>query len=226
MSNVKNRIPSLPVLRDRFIADFEAGTLTANPDFKGRRGQQKAGKPCGHVTSDGRTMVGINGKQYPLTRVLWKMWTGRDPGPLYIDHINGDVADNSISNLRTVTPGENRMNSRPAAKSGHKGLHYYEAADGSGRWRVQLCRVVGRGPVGVKGSRDGLVRKTYSYGTFKSLAAAKARHAEVIQDWGIGDLQPRSVFEPVAKPLPDDPNDLKPGDNWLNDMVQNAMGAA
>jgi hypothetical protein len=222
MSNVKNRLPALPILRARFTADFENGLLISREDFKGRRGQQKGGRPAGSQNRQNRRyFVGINGKQYALSRVLWKMHTGRDPGALYVDHINGDVADNRISNLRLVTPGENRMNSKTAAKSGFKGIYSYVNAKGENRYRVQVCRVTGTGPVGEKGSRDGRVRKTFSYGTFKTLREAVAKYEQVKKEWGMEAFsRPVAPIVSVSLPaLPDDPNDLKPGDCWLNDMI-------
>ena len=223
MPTVKNRLPALPVLRERFIPDFNGGTLTNHPEFKGRRGLQKAGEIAGHKSkSNGRIFVGINGKQYSLSRILWKMHTGRDPGLLYVDHINGDVADNRISNLRLVTPGENRMNSKAASKSGYKGIYQYITKGGQVRYRVQVCRVTGTGPHGEKCSRDGRVRKTYSYGTFKTLREAVAKYEQVKAEWGMTAFsRPVAPMVSVTLPmaLPNDPNDLKPGDNWLMDMI-------
>jgi len=223
MSNVKHRLPPLPVLRDRFIADFEKGTLTANPAYKGRRGNQKAGKPCGTSQADGRVKVGICGRQYPLARVLWKMHTGRDPGDLYVDHINGNVSDNRISNLRLVTPGENRMNSKTSSKSGFKGIYQYTTKKGELRYRVQVCRVTGRGPVGEKCSRDGLKRKTFTFGTYKTLREAVARYEEVKAEWGMEAFsRPVAPLVSVTLPcaLPDDPKDLR--DHWLMDLIHGA----
>jgi len=218
MSNVKHRLPPLPVLRERFVADFEKGHLYLNESFKGRRGRSKVGVPVGHVTPEGRTLVGINGRAWPLPRILWKMHTGRDPGALYVDHINGDVSDNRISNLRAVTPGENRMNSKASSKSGHKGIYIMHTRKGEPRFRVQICRVVGTGPVGEKCSRDGRRRKTFCYGTFKTLEEAKAKYIAVVKDWGLESMTRPSALTPI-RPLPDDPNDLT-----LHDL-RNIFGA-
>ncbi len=183
-SVVKHRLPSLPVLRERFIPDFENGRLLYKPGFRvcgKRRSQTVAGCPG----KEGRKFVGINRRQYAVARVLWKMYTCRDPGALYVDHINGDHTDDRICNLRAVTAGENRMNSKVAAKSGHKGVYMIKLKSGGFRYRVQVCRVLGEGPFGEKRSRDGRVRKTYSYGTFKTLEEAVERYEQVKKEWGM-----------------------------------------
>ena len=53
-------------------------------------------------------------------RVAWRLMTGEDPGHLYVDHINGDRADNRWENLRLVTPQQNAWNRKA------KGYTYIE----------------------------------------------------------------------------------------------------
>lgn len=61
----------------------------------------------------------------------------RPPAGMYTDHINGDRLDNRRSNLRFVTPGQNRTNS--AAKrtnaSGYKGVVRSQFDD---RWVAKI----------------------------------------------------------------------------------------
>ena len=209
MSLVKNPLPPVSELRKRFRADFETGQLFIHEDCPYDTGRTALGGKAGSYAG-GRYRVCINGRLYPAPRILWALHTGRDPGPCVIDHIDGDTLNNSISNLRAVTPSENRMNCVHHSSSGSKGIHHYVTRKGEDRWNVQLCRVTGRGPVGEKGSRDGKTRKTYAFGTFRSLAEAKARYAEVVREWGLEGwtreqyLNPTSEVQPEAlRNLPD-----------------------
>ncbi len=183
-SVVKYRLPSLPVLRERFVPDFENGILHYKPGFS-VPGKPKSKTIAGSAGKEGRRFVGIHRRQFAVARVLWKMYTCRDPGALYVDHINGDHTDDRICNLRAVTAGENRMNSKVAAKSGHKGVYMIKLRSGKIRYRVQVCRVLGEGPKGEKRSRDGRVRKTYSYGTYETLEEAVERYEQVKKEWGM-----------------------------------------
>ena len=44
-----------------------------------------------------------------MHHAVWAVCKGRWP-ELQIDHVNGDVTDNRIENLREVTPSENKLN--------------------------------------------------------------------------------------------------------------------
>jgi len=206
MPAVKNRLPPLPELRARFIPDYEAGTLTLNPDFKGNAGRSKRGERVGSRSPgrDGRVRVNIAGVLYPIARILWAMHSGRDPGQNYIDHIDGNPSNNTIHNLRSVTPGENRINSVASSNTGRKGVTVIYTKTGEPRYRVQICRVIGRGPVGEKGSRDGCRRKTYTFGHYKTLEEACARYAQIMADWGLTDFtRPEYMAPPKTLRLPD-----------------------
>ena len=175
-----NKLPPVPVLRSIFTADFEEGKLYWGPTAKRHKGCE-AGYPNRHLKN--RRMVVLEEKTYSVSRILWAMHSGRDPGPLYIDHINGDPSDNRIVNLRPVTPGENGTNKLAYCKTGVRSV--YELAplkDGTRRFSVQLCRSLGRRDDGSH------MRKTFCFGVYKTLDEAARRAAEVHAEWGMLDF--------------------------------------
>lgn len=70
--------------------------------------------------------VGFEGKRYLAHRIIWTLHHGKPPVGV-IDHINGQPWDNSIENLRDVTPTQNRWNSRPAGRNrtGFRNVHEF-----------------------------------------------------------------------------------------------------
>lgn len=76
--------------------------------FVYRRGQ-RAGQLISNKTEQGYAVVRINGVQHLAHRVAWLIATGEMPQG-FIDHINGDRADNRISNLRVVDVTLNNQN--------------------------------------------------------------------------------------------------------------------
>jgi AP2 domain/HNH endonuclease len=50
-----------------------------------------------------------------------------------IDHINDNKLDNRRSNLRTITPGQNRKGPNKTGLSGYRGVSFHHQ---SGKWRV------------------------------------------------------------------------------------------
>ena len=67
-----------------------------------------AGTPVGGVCADGYVRLGqhCSGHQY-AHRLIWETCKGPIPAGYYIDHLNGNKADNRIVNLEAVTPAEN-----------------------------------------------------------------------------------------------------------------------
>ena len=80
------------------------------------------GMVAGAINRDGYRRVKINYQLYAVHRLVWVMH-GNDPVP-FVDHINGDVLDNRIENLRAATHSQNCMNRRQRSdnKSGIKGV--------------------------------------------------------------------------------------------------------
>jgi hypothetical protein len=75
------------------------------------------------------------GEAYVAHRIIWKMVHGTDPET--IDHINGDRSDNKLTNLRSVSLGENLKNqSTPKSNtSGAVGVSYDRRLS---RWRARI----------------------------------------------------------------------------------------
>lgn len=67
-----------------------------------------------------KTTISVSGvKRWRLVhRIVWETHRGPIPEGMEIDHINGDKADNRISNLRVVTHGDNLRYAAVAGKCG------------------------------------------------------------------------------------------------------------
>ena len=167
-----NRLPPIAVLRELFIADPEAGTLTL--------------KSSGSTYAP-RSGVTINGLRYNVHRILYAMYTGRDPGPLYIDHINRDPTDHRRCNLRAVTAAENGQNKRSYSKTGYRGVYPRFLKDGTPRYIIQIHRKVPQ--------PDGSLKpKTYVHGYFSDLEEAVRKAEEMFILYGADQFLPVSEF--------------------------------
>lgn len=89
--------------------------------------KQKIGEVVGSKDAKGYVIIRFAGKQYKAHRLAWLVIHGSWPKG-EIDHINGEVSDNRITNLRDVPKSINQQNRRAV-----KG--YYK--DGN-RWRAQI----------------------------------------------------------------------------------------
>ena len=109
------------------LLEYRDGELYWKQPGKSRQ----MGKPVGSVNGDGYKRVKINRKLYAIHRLVWVLH-GNDPVP-FVDHINGDVLDNRIENLRAATHSQNCMNRRVRfdSKSGVKGVNLRK-----GKWHT------------------------------------------------------------------------------------------
>jgi hypothetical protein len=98
--------------------------------------------------------VGVGGKHYRLHRVIFFMHHGYLPD--VIDHIDGDILNNKIENLRPATHTQNMRNTKLSSRnnSGVKGVNWDKK---SNKWRVHI-------------SVDG---KTKTFGRFKDMELAE-----------------------------------------------------
>jgi len=103
------------------------------------------GKPAGSVTVGGYIHVVMDGKYYAGHRIAWLIVNGEwvEYPAFEIDHINGDRADNRLSNLRKVTKSQNQRNAgqRINNTSGVHGVNWkpkYNSTPGDGRWVARI----------------------------------------------------------------------------------------
>lgn len=100
-------------------------------------GRIKPGTAAGYPTRCGGIKVMFMKKAYWAHHIVWLMHKGRLPD-CFIDHINGNRADNRIENLRPCDQSENMQNLK--AKSigayGLRGVHKYRG----GKWASAITK--------------------------------------------------------------------------------------
>lgn len=102
--------------------DPEAGVFTWK---EGRPNQVSAGDTAGYTRRDGYMILVVDRKCYLAHRVAWLLAHGKWPAAM-IDHIDGNPANNRLSNLREATCAQNMMNMAlsPKNTSGVKGVSW------------------------------------------------------------------------------------------------------
>ena len=94
------------LVRKLFNYDPETGVFTWKSKTKPAT---QIGAIVGYVTKSGYRALGFNKKTYLAHRIAWLYFYGEFPKH-QIDHINRNRDDNSICNLRDVTPSQNSQN--------------------------------------------------------------------------------------------------------------------
>ena len=89
----------------------------------------------GFSHSSGYGRVSIKGKSYYLHRLAFLYVDGEMPE--FVDHLNGDVSDNSWGNLRKCTRAENNRNTKLSKNnsSGFKGVDWSKPMN---KWRSRM----------------------------------------------------------------------------------------
>ena len=110
------------------------------------------------VRPKGLRRIGVDGKHYQANRLAWLYMTGKWP-KLGISYINRNPSDTRWTNLREVTPSQQRRRARSTNKLGVKGV-----------WKTQTGRYVAE----IKGAG----KRTY-IGLFDTIEEAGAAYAKV-----------------------------------------------
>lgn len=117
------------------ILEYEP--LTGHFRWKVAKGYKiKVGSIAGSPTGRGYIRIVIDNKKYMSHRLAWLYTFGEWP-PKFIDHVNGDKSDNSLTNLRVATRSENGYNTTTPKNntSGIKGVHWHV---GEEKWRGRM----------------------------------------------------------------------------------------
>lgn len=136
-------LPPLDVVAELLSYNPESGAFTWK---KRTGGKVTKGSPAGCVysTTHGRNltkryvMIKIQGSAYAAHRLAWLLTHGVDPGEQIVDHINQDSLDNSIANLRLVSPSENNWNNicpQGNSTSKRRGVYFHKQ---SGKWAAEI----------------------------------------------------------------------------------------
>lgn len=98
----------------------------------------KLGRKVGCINSRGYLLVTVKFKKYQLHRIIWEMHNGPIPKGAMVDHVNGNILDNKIENLRLANGSQNLCNQGLGKrnKSGFKGVCWHKTVK---RWVAQIC---------------------------------------------------------------------------------------
>ena len=119
---------------EKLSYDADTGVITWTGNSR------KSGKIAGHVASNGYRFIVVSSKgkrkNVGAHRIAWFLHYGGWPLE-YLDHIDGNPDNNSISNLRECTHAENMANIKKHAEGRHgfKGIYQNK---GSKRFYAQI----------------------------------------------------------------------------------------
>lgn len=131
-------MPPTRLLHELLRYDHATGVFTWKVDP--RFGRRRRGMVAGCLNRAGYTIIGIPGHgQLFAHRLAWAYVNGPVPAGMEIDHIDGDVANNAIPNLRLATSSQQKQNKRVQSNNrcGLKGAYYHACHKGK-KWRSQI----------------------------------------------------------------------------------------
>lgn len=89
--------------------------------IKANRGKSRVGEIAGSQAGNGYMQIKINNQVYAQHRLAFLYVNGRMPAD-EIDHINGDIQDNRICNLREASSSINKENRRRPKSNSASGI--------------------------------------------------------------------------------------------------------
>lgn len=136
--NMPKSVPMPAELVQRIVSvmqyDTETGEFT-RPDR--RPGHIGSMRKAGWLNDVGYRMFAFEGRDFLAHRVVWAIYHG-DPGPLYIDHINGIRSDNRLSNLRATTQIVNMQNLKRPHSDSTSGVLGVSWSKSKSKWVVRM----------------------------------------------------------------------------------------
>jgi hypothetical protein len=130
--NILSNISLRKYLMEHLLYDPDTGMFIW---IKAPMGSIKVGTIAGTVTRNGYLRLVLQNKHYSMHRMVFLYMEGYIPE--LVDHINGNVRDNSWKNLREATKSTNACNRGiPISNtSGIKGVSFDKS---NNKWRAQL----------------------------------------------------------------------------------------
>ena len=95
------------------------------------------GAVAGTINNRGYIIITLYGKRYLAHRLAWLHIHGEFPLES-IDHINGNVADNKLSNLRNVTQSANMQNQRNPRSDNTSGFLGVTYSKRNNKWQASI----------------------------------------------------------------------------------------
>jgi hypothetical protein len=134
--------PTQEQLRATFSYDSATGVFTRLVDGERcghnlNRPAAKRGDVVGYVGAGGYVLIRAGARSYRAHRLAWLYVYGEWPGE-FIDHIDGNVKNNAISNLRKATNSQNQQNKTDESSrsnTGYLGVSFHKS---SGKFRAQI----------------------------------------------------------------------------------------
>lgn len=137
MGNARPKIKS----RDEILSILDVNCVTGEIFWKAdpKRGAawnaKHAGRRAGGRNSQGYWVVNIGNSHHRAHHIVWLVATGVATD--WIDHIDGDRANNRVNNLRSVTRSENQRN-RARSANNPSGVFGVSLDSKRGLWRARV----------------------------------------------------------------------------------------
>lgn len=133
------KYPSKDELLESVVYDETSGSIR----WRHTTAQKRAGDIAGYLNETG--YIYIRFRSYGFLRahrIAWIMVHGCIPDGMQIDHIDGNRANNALSNLRLATYSQNGANrdANRAKATGVKGVYRIQR---TGKWKAQI-KVLGK----------------------------------------------------------------------------------